>query len=168
MVKVRSSDLVLNNTLTPPLTQQTKMGITGSIGIWVGTSPPAGALLCDGATYNSSTNPQLLPLANKLGISTPGSFQVPNLQGKLPRGMNLMLRATGGSLTIASIGHQHTANTARFPLISNYREVELGNGSWAEDFELRTASGVTTSLNTTDTQINYLPPYFAVNFIIYT
>ena len=167
MVKVTSSNLILNNTLTPPLTQQTKMGITGSIGIWVGSPAPPGALFCDGETYNSLTNPQLLPLANKLGFTTAGSFKVPNLKEKLPRGTNSTIRLSAGTEKIQSIGHQHTANSARFPKIFGAREVEFGNGSWAEMFEDYTAS-VITNPNTTDTQINYLPKYLAVNFIIYT
>ena len=165
MVKVTSSNLILNNTLTPPLTQQTKMGITGSIGIWVGSPAPPGALFCDGAAYTRSLYPQL---ANSLGVpDTSLNFQVPNLKQKLPRGTNSTIRLSAGTEKIQSIGHQHTANSARFPRIFGAREVEFGNGSWAEMFEDYTAS-VITNPNTTDTQINYLPKYLAVNFIIYT
>ena len=176
MVKVTSSDLVLNNTLTPPLIQQKKMGITGSIGIWVGISPPAGALLCDGATYNSLTNPQLLPLANKLGFSTAGSFQVPNLQGRLPRGTNSTtpppdgsLRKTDGNLQIQSIGHTHTINQSRFVEMIDTDTMEFGLDESSIFSPIsESTSNVTTTNNASDTQIDYLPRYLAVNFIIYT
>ena len=167
MVKVTSDSIILSSTLT----QKKKMGLTGSIGMWVGSSPPAGALFCDGASCNTATYPELAASLGESGTT----FNVPDLKTKMPIGTNSAnsnIRQDGGTSTIQGIGHQHTADTTRFPTISNFVEVELGNGSWAENFANRTASNVTTSLNTNASnpadQINYLPPYLAVNFIIYT
>jgi microcystin-dependent protein len=172
MVKVRSSDLLLNNTLTPPLTQQKKMGITGSIGMWVGSSPPAGALFCDGQEYNSSTNPQLLPLAIKLGVLTPGVFNVPNLQGRLPRGINSIIPRTtpGGNKQIQSIGHTHTINQNRFaiPNATSRPEVDGDSEKYVYPLENIQTTAVTTTNNAVGAKIDYLPSYLAVNFIIYT
>ena len=175
MVKVRSSDLLLNNTLT----QQKKMGIAGSIGIWVGSSPPDGALLCNGAEYNTA---DYLDLSASLGRSSFLKFNVPNLQGKLPRGTNSTtpppdpptdgsLRSTGGDSTIQGIGHTHVANTSRFSSVFDDTNIERGDSDpqkYIEQFPGQQVSTITSSFNTTDTQINYLPKYLAVNFIIYT
>jgi microcystin-dependent protein len=160
MVKVTSDSIILSSTLT----QKKKMGLTGSIGMWVGSSPPAGALFCDGTTYNTADYPGL---AASLGESG-ATFIIPDLRTRMPLGTTSDIRQTGGTATIQGIGHQHTADTTRFPTVSNSVEVEFGNGSWAIPFENKTASGVTTSPNTTEPQIDYLPPYLAVNFIIYT
>ena len=170
MVKVTSSNLILNNTLT----QQKKMGITGSIGMWVGSSAPAGALFCDGTTYNRSQYPLL---ANSLGVTSGLTFNVPNLQGTLPRGTNSTtpppdgsLRKTGGNLQIQSIGHTHTINQSRFLFLfeKDRPEEEGDSGIYVYFLQPESTSNVTTTNNASDTQIDYLPPYLAVNFIIYT
>jgi hypothetical protein len=164
MVKVRSSDLVLNNTLTPPLTQQKKMGITGSIGMWLGSSPPPGALLCDGASHPTASYPLL---AASLGASG-ATFLVPNLQGRLPRGTNLNDRVPGGTPQIQSIDHQHEVDQSRFRFVFNGSRPEIGNGSWSEQFTSQLSTNVTTTNNASGAKIDYLPLYLAVNFIIYT
>jgi len=175
MVKVTSSNLILNNTLTPPLTQQKKMGITGSIGMWVGQPPPPGALFCNGGTYNRSDYPLL---ADSLGIA-PGqlTFQVPNLNGRLPRGTNnvVMPRATGGQAKITKIGHDHNVNQSRFVNPQDPRIIEIGNSSpqiYITPFTGPQNEPVVSQANTgginPGTQIDYYPQYLAVNFIIYT
>jgi microcystin-dependent protein len=162
MVKVTSSNIILSTTLT----QNKKMGITGSIGMWVGSSPPDGALLCDGQQYNTAAYPDL---AASLGASG-STFLVPNLQRDLPRGTNTTnsnVRAEGGNLKIQSIGHQHVANTGIMASVYDIYAVEYG-----DEVEAKLINSVEVNLsiapNTNDPQIDYLPPYFAVNFIIYT
>ena len=164
MVKVTSSNIILSTTLT----QNKKMGITGSIGIWVGSVAPDGALLCDGTEHDTADYPDL---AASLGASG-STFLVPNLSGELPRGTNTTnsnVRAEGGNLKIQNIEHVHTVDQSRFvELYEKDRPEILGDSGIAVYYleNMRTTS-VTTTKNTTDPQIDYLPPYFAVNFIIY-
>jgi hypothetical protein len=161
MVKVTSSNIILSTTLT----QNKKMGITGSIGMWVGSSPPDGALLCNGQLCNTLDYPDL---AASLGAFGP-TFLVPNLQGELPLGTNSNVRVEGGNLKIQNIEHQHTLDQSRFLFLYEKDRPEEGDsGISAYRLEDQQTTGVTTTPNTSDAQIDYLPPYFAVNFIIYT
>jgi microcystin-dependent protein len=163
MVKVTSSNIILSTTLT----QNKKMGITGSIGMWVGSSPPDGALLCNGQLCNTLEYPDL---AASLGASGP-TFLVPNLQGELPLGTNSNVRAEGGNLKIQNINHVHTVNQSRFIDFIGSNNIRPGTMT-PQLFAFLGSQNPTTSVittpNTTDSQIDYLPPYFAVNFIIYT
>lgn len=159
MVKVTSDSIILSSALT----QKKKMGITGSIGIWVGSSPPAGALFCDGTTYNTADYPGL---AASLGASG-ATFIIPDLRTMMPLGTTSNIRQTGGDLKIQSINHQHLVNQGRFLFLFDVSNPEIGNGSVSHQFKSENTN-VTSTNNTNATQIDYLPPYSAVNFIIYT
>jgi len=163
MVKVTSSNIILSTTLT----QNKKLGITGSIGMWVGSVAPNGALLCNGQQYNTA---DYLDLAASLGASG-STFNVPNLSGELPLGTNSNVRVEGGNLKIQNIEHQHTVNQSRFLVLYEKDRPEQGTYSPQKavyPLQNESITGVTTTPNTTASQIDYLPPYFAVNFIIYT
>lgn len=159
MVKVTSFSIILSSALT----QKKKMGITGSIGIWVGSSPPAGALFCDGTTYNTADYPGL---AASLGASG-ATFIIPDLRTMMPLGTTSNIRQTGGDLKIQSINHEHTALASKMVSVNTTQDVELGDEFRTQEFRVEEVD-LTTTQNTTDAQINYLPPYLAVNFIIYT
>ena len=165
MVKVTSSNIILSTTLT----QNKKLGITGSIGIWVGSSPPDGALLCDGSSKSISEYPGL---AASLGVTSGLTFNVPDLRSKLPLGTNSTNRTSSGNLLIGNIEHKHSVNQSRFVELTDQDTME--NDTQSPQFTTFppvsvTTTNVTSSPNTSaTTQLQYLPPYFAVNFIIYT
>lgn len=103
-----------------------------------GVTPPAGWLLCDGATYDGA-NPIYSRLWGAIGTTYGGSginsFQVPDLKGRVPVGMGagtgLTARALNDkagtethTLTQAEIpSHQHTGATSESATSSNMRVV---------------------------------------------
>jgi hypothetical protein len=169
MVKITNDRIYI----TDNLQQFSKMPVTGLISIWTGIAIPANTLLCDGKPHTISAYPDL---ANFLGYtSTSGSFNVPNFEGRLPLGADNTTTITNGGYTIgganeiSSIGHSHTADIS--PVYTHhYRHdtPEIGNGGgW--NYSLNSyGHTVTTDYNTTTAQIDYLPPYTVVKYIIHT
>jgi microcystin-dependent protein len=77
----------------------------GAIKPWTKTAAPAGYLLCDGAAVSRSTYADLFGVISTTYGSGDGSttFNVPNLQGKMPQGYDgntYNLAGTGGENTV--------------------------------------------------------------------
>lgn len=96
---------------------------TGSMQMFAGTAAPDGWLLCNGATFSSTTYPELAALVgDKFGAHVGTSYKLPNMTNRFPLGGadNTDVGRTGGSNTIAesnlpthshSIDHDHPSTT---------------------------------------------------------
>ena len=92
------ANLKLKENLDSSLYGNNILPTTGTILLFAGNTAPSGWILCDGSTFNTTTNPNLATL---LGTST-----VPDLRGKY-----LLGSTSVGSLSNAT-GHVHNANYA--------------------------------------------------------
>lgn len=93
----------------------------GTIMPYVGSTAPTGWLLCDGASYSSTSYPKLSALCGtKFGTASAGLFKVPDLKGRSIVGLDSSqseydsIGKTGGAksvtLTVSNLpAHNHTA-----------------------------------------------------------
>lgn len=151
------------------LLQYSKMPFTGLISLWTGDSPPTGALFCDGSFHNTADYPFLAAVLGYSGVQ----FQVPDLRGRFPLGADNTTTITnanatfGGDLKITSIGHEHSVDLgAIYNNSVTWSNPEIGNGSESYQFKVVNTS-IAIPANTTQKQINFLPMYTAVNYIIH-
>lgn len=104
-----------------PVTSVT--GLVGAVTAYAGSSAPAGFLLCDGAAVSRATYATLFSLIGTTYGSGDGSttFNVPNLKGKFPIGLNGAdsdvdsLGETGGAKTITLTTTELPAHTHTGP-----------------------------------------------------
>jgi microcystin-dependent protein len=89
----------------------------GAIKPWTKSTAPAGYLLCDGSAVSRSTYADLFAVVSTTYGSGDGSttFNVPNLQGKMPQGYDgntYNLAGTGGAntVTVAVTNNQAATN----------------------------------------------------------
>ena len=166
MVKITKDHLDLSNNLL----QQLKMPFTGTISLWPSQNPPKNALLCDGNEYEVADYPAL---ASVLGYSDQTKFTVPNFQNRFPLGGNdsgtdISGNIIGGTNKINSINHSHNVTiNSMYSSTSGLSSVEIGNGEWNHRFNVGSVD-IDFNHNTTDNQIDYLPKYCTVNYIIHT
>ena len=90
----------------------------GAIKPWTKAAAPAGYLLCDGAAVSRSTYADLFAVIASTYGAGDGSttFNVPNLQGKMPQGYDgntYNLAGTGGAntVTVAVTNNQSATNS---------------------------------------------------------
>jgi microcystin-dependent protein len=135
----------------------------GTIQMWATATPPTGWIICNGATFSSSTYPDL---ATVLGSTT-----LPNFNGRMPLGVgqsnangatNHTLKQTGGEET-------HTLTTNEMPSHSHgitYREGEEGGSG--NDYSDLGDSGITDNTEATGggQAHNNMPPFYSLYFII--
>ena len=149
------------------------MPFTGLISLWTGAGdkPPAGALFCDGSSHKTDEYPDL---AAFLGYSDKDQFLVPDFRGRFPLGTdnsnNIINEdnTLGGNLKITSIEHEHSVNLDEiYNNVRTWANPEIGDGSWSYQFQVVSRS-ITIPANTDTTQIDFLPMYTAVNYIIHT
>lgn len=82
----------------------------GMIAPYGGSSAPAGWLVCDGSSYQQSSYPALYAaIGTTYGSSGSGYFSVPNLQGRVPAGVN---SGDGNFQTIGNTGGNSTVSLA--------------------------------------------------------
>lgn len=168
MVKITNDHLKL----TDNLNQYSKVPFTGTVILWTGTTAPDGALLCNGNQYAVADYPVL---AEFLGYpSTDTYFNVPNFNNRIPIGADNIGNVTnngfntGGSAKINGIPHSHSVDLNDIKTnVYTWDYPEIGNGAHNYQFEIRETT-ITISKNTTLSHKDYFPPYFAVNYIIYT
>ena len=91
----------------------------GAIKPWTKTAAPAGYLLCDGSAVSRSTYADLFAVIASTYGAGDGSttFNVPNLQGKMPQGYDgntYNLAGTGGAntVTVAVTNNQAATNAS--------------------------------------------------------
>ena len=140
----------------------------GSIQMYMGTTAPAGWLICDGATFSAATYPALNTLL--------GGNIVPDFSGRMPigvgnngtqGGINHALGGFGGEenhrLTVNELAsHSHTT-------LITYREgSEQGSGNNYSDLggTATTGTGYTSASTGGNQPHNNMSPYYVVNFII--
>lgn len=162
MVKITKDHIDLSNNI---LLQATKMPFTGTISLWSSQTLPANALLCDGKQYNVVDYPDL---AEVLG-SNSSKFTVPDFRARFPLGGNSSnLGTMGGEKQIQGISHFHTVDLSDiYKNAYSPGKVELGNGGTNQQLGSG-STDITIPNNTDDDQIDYLPPYTAINYIIHT
>lgn len=93
----------------------------GTIMPYVGGTAPTGWLLCDGASYSTTSYPKLSALCGtKFGTASAGLFKVPDLRGRVIAGLDSSqtefdtIGKTGGAKTVTLTtsnmpAHNHTA-----------------------------------------------------------
>jgi len=139
---------------------------TGTINMWATTTAPAGWVLCDGASLNRTIYAALFAvLGITYGNVSATHFNVPNLKGNVPVGLNSadtsfdVLGEIGGekthTLTIAEMpAHTHKVGSAALATASGSTE-RKPSGDW----DLTTSTGG-------DGPHNNLQPYITLNYII--
>jgi microcystin-dependent protein len=174
-VKALGNVLLTNHSSTP----------IGSINQYAGNgvlSPiPAGWMICNGAAISRTTYANLYAVIGTLyGVGDNSTtFNIPNLQGRVPVGLNSgtfnILGNTGGAethtLTVNEIpSHNHTYRDAYFAEISGtVGPATFAGSSSGNDNDNRLFFVNNTSENTgSGAAHNNLQPYIVLNYIIYT
>src|SRR4029077_6160730 len=76
----------------------------GTISMWAGANPPAGSLICDGSTFQSTTYPDLaLVLGDTYGTHSGTSYFLPDLRARVPIGVGSVspTQSTGYAFPLA-------------------------------------------------------------------
>lgn len=143
----------------------------GAVTAFAAATAPTGWLKCDGSSVLRATYPGLFAVIGTTYGSADGThFNVPNLAGKFPLGVN-------GSHALASTGgaETHTLSTAEMPAhshgFSNGGQA-IGNGT-GTNANVTFGGGGFVLINGTDSKgsssaHNNMPPYLSLNFIIKT
>lgn len=146
---------------------------TGGVMQWTTNSAPTGWLLCDGSAVSRSTYSALFAVVGTTYGSGNGSttFNVPNLQGRVPVGKNsgtfFTLGGTGGAET-------HTLTTTEMPAHTHsyndgFPSASAGwyaQGGGAYNIQTNTDTGKTTGSAGSGGAHNNLQPYIVLNYII--
>lgn len=149
--------------------------IVGEIRGWTGYNPPDGWLLANGACVSNATYPALnTALAGNFGTCA-GGVNLPDLAGRFPVGyssspgsntrVNGGIGATGGEVN-------HTLTIPEMPN-HNHKSVWLlitpsGVASGNNYTGSTAATGQDTTSTGGDQPHNNLPPYLAINYIIFS
>ncbi len=145
----------------------------GEIVMWAGDELPRYALWCDGATYNIGEYPQLYAVIKHLyGSASPTTFRVPDLRGRVVvgagQGSNLTERDindAGGREMVQLSAAELPAHQHGFVAGADVGNTQGGSGGGTGGFA--NASGATSTAGGNQPHEN-MPPYRALNFIIYT
>lgn len=131
---------------------------SGTIYMWGGdlASPPTGYLICDGSTFSATTYPDLAAVVgDKFGTHSGDNYYLPNATNCFPYGAS-----EGGAAGNASVGSRKASPIATLTISGNDNLVKSthsgGFGYGAGD-----PGGIYPGAD-------FLPPYFAVGFIIKT
>jgi microcystin-dependent protein len=156
--------------------------IPGVINIYAGSSAPQGTLLCDGSAVSRTTYSRLyLAIGTTYGIGNgTGTFNLPNLQGRVPVGLKATeplfsaLGNTGGTgahtLSESEMpSHTHTGTTDATSTNSTLTNNGVTSGVGTAD--VATGSVLHSHTFTTNSTggglaHNNLQPYIVLNYII--
>jgi len=103
---------------------------TGMIAPYSGSVSPTGWLLCDGSSYSTTTYANLFSIIGYTFGGTSGSFNVPNLKGRVVVGIDAAQTQfdtrgeTGGGMT-----HQHAASNSGNTSIAHNHTIPVISGN---------------------------------------
>jgi microcystin-dependent protein len=146
--------------------------IIGEIRIWPRQlSVPENWIICDGRSLDTNDYPELFLVIGYTfgGPSYPeGDFNIPDLRGRFPVG------AGGGGLSLADQGgvqsHNHDYKFGSYSLTDTANEQLVGYSgtqTWMRSVAFGGADEFNPLVNDGTGQTNNMPPYLALNFIIY-
>lgn len=158
---------------------------SGVLSPFAGSTAPSGWLLCDGASYSTTgTYSGLFGVIGYTYGGSGGSFNVPDLRGRIPVALDNMGGTDAGRLSVANtLGgsggeEKHTLTTTETPSHSHtagkYDSLGIGNAAVAAggDYQAVVATGSSATsrilTNTTggDGAHNNMQPYILMNYII--
>jgi microcystin-dependent protein len=147
----------------------------GIINLFAGPNAPLGYLFCDGSAISRSTYSNLFAVLGTIygngdGINT---FNLPNLQGRVPVGLDTQVPATGYANTLGESGGEptHTLTVNEMPSHSHSYfnqsnshqvAVSLTTTGTADDVNVDQTTGSTGGSQAH----NNLQPYIVLNYII--
>lgn len=147
----------------------------GTISMFGGPNAPAGYLLCNGASYNSTDYPGLYAAIGTIfGTTAVGSFSVPDLRNRFAMGNDPgapSMAAIGGSTT-----HQHTL-TAAYAYVTGagtaWNILRKTVANWTSNIQSTLTPATSTTVEATATALggatdtaDTRPPFLTVNYII--
>ena len=166
--KAKTTDSTIASTKTDLEASILKAVPIGTILMWPTVTPPAGWLLCNGATVSRTAYAELFKvLGTSVGNVGSNAFKIPDLSGRFPLGSSgtHSLHSTGGSET-------HTLTVDEMPTHDHGvggNIVQRGSGGDA----FRELAGAYPGSNNPSSQRvgggqphNNMPPYYGINFII--
>lgn len=129
---------------------------------WIGTTPPAGWLLCNGQSLSASTYPALFAQIGYTFGGSSGNFSLPNLSGRMSIGATSSLGTLSGAKTV-------TLDTTMIPVHSHPKCGSIpvySPGTSGGDLAVSTAGGSTSNVGSGDAH-NNLQPYIVFNWIVW-
>ena len=150
---------------------------TGGVLMWMGTTVPAGWLLCDGAAVSRTTYAVLYAVLGDRAGPGDGSttFNVPDLRGRFPLGMDDMGSARGAANRVVnpqadvaggSGGEEtHTLMVAEMPAHSHEMDVDRASGG-SQSVAGGRGTGTRTNATGGGQAHNNMPPWLALSYII--
>jgi microcystin-dependent protein len=169
-----------------------QLEVVGAIKIYAGSSAPTGYLLCDGTAVSRTTYAALFAICSTTYGAGNGTttFNLPDLRGRVPLGLDNMGGVTAGRITSASLnggnattrggtgGEETHANTggengphSHAPANGNaFAVLGFGSGQFnGGGTNQYTATGNTTTASSgSGTPHNNMQPWLALNYIIKT
>lgn len=144
------------------------LGMTGCITAYGGSSAPTGWLLCDGSAVSRTTYAALFAIVSTTYGSGDGAttFNVPNLQGKVPVGKD-----TGTFSTLGASGGEETHTLLTTELASHTHATSFGTTGIGSLYGVITPTltgtvSITSASSGGGLAHNNLQPYLVINYII--
>ena len=150
--------------------------VVGAIQMYGGATAPKGWLLCDGSAVSRTTYAKLFEVLGTAYGEGDGSttFNVPNLQGRFALGAsaNKALGVTGGEETHTLTTAEMPSHRHHIPLYNKQITAKSGTGMTFDRMIWWNGGTGLPNLNTdgsgSTNAHNNMPPYIAVNYIIFT
>ena len=136
----------------------------GIVQMFAGSSAPHGFLLCDGSSYNTTDYPNLFNVIGYTygGDGEAGTFQVPNMKGRVPVGLDAS-QGYSNALGVQGGEQTHTLTINEMPAHSHtIHAYDAGSTGGSVG---RNVSGLGERTPSTDSQ-GGSQPYLVLNYII--
>jgi len=142
----------------------------GTILTFAGSSAPSGFLMANGSSYSTSAYPDLFSTIGYVYGGSGGSFNVPNMQGRVAVGRNAS-DATFATLGNAGGEKNHNLTIAEMPIHSHtYSYPNFGTHAYpysgGDPIWVYTSTTYDTSNTGGNQSHNNLQPYIVINYII--